>query len=490
MTASHNPWRDRFQGLDRIETIRARTSVPARPVSGLAQMSVEGACENLRTGIDATFVATDQCCQVLRRHIERAIAHSELNYPDVQSFLRRVYETKAEPAFLRPWGLVGLAGVGKTQVMTALGRVMPGDGRTALEKHHPSQELISMRRMVVGAHASDASILTRLGSDRFAKIGRASRDKLLTHVQEWFYSAGVSTLIVDEFQFLTQSLSANARIAQVLLMLAYLGVPWTFVANYSLWHRLSLRNHEDRQRLLGEPIVLRPEPPDSEAWAQIVNEYCRVAPGVFHLDDSDARRELHRLTAGLPRLLKELLILVYRKGRTGSPAPTVTVKDVLRASASTEYAASLKDVEDIAAIELAAPSAAIRTARRDLVSPFEIQERASGRGSIGDKKPMSQPAAPAAALVLSTLTPGARATLGELRKAASESASLPTEAAQVLSMAGRFRANQPSAEELLAGADLVQARLRRPTPSKESPGQRRADLQANAEGSEDHGRQQ
>jgi hypothetical protein len=472
MNAPRNPWRERFEGLNQIETIRARTALPASPVSGLAQMSAQGACEKLRTGIESTFVATDQCCEVLQRHVERAMAHSERNYLDVRSFLRRVYDDnkneRAKPTLVCAWGLVGLAGVGKTQVMAALGRLMPTDGRTALDKHHPSQEFITMRRAVVGARASDAEILTQLGSDEFAQSGRPGRDKLLAHVQEWFYSAGVSTLIVDEFQFLTQSYSANARIAQLLLMLAYLGVPWTFVANYSLWHRLSLRNHEDRQRLLCEPIVMRPEAPGSQGWAQIVSEYCRVAPGVFCLDDSEARYELHRLTAGLPRLLKELLILSYRKSRGGSRAPTVTVRDVFRASVSAEYATNLKDVEDIAAIELAAPGAAIRIARRDLVGPSGFQEPDSHHATTIGRSAVTQPSGAAAALVLSTLTPGARATLGELRNAALEGASLPTERATVLSMSDRPRADQRSAEDLLAGADAVQARLRRRA-SREEP---------------------
>jgi len=166
-------------------------------------------------------------------------------------------------------------------------------------------------------------------------------------------------------------------VAQVLLMMGYLGVPVLYAANYSLVHRLLGRPQEERQRLLVNPIDLRPEDPDSTTWQDIVAEYVSVAPDVLQMNPARDARELNFLAGGITRVLRFLVEGGFARACERRGARAMTMDDIRAFYRSGEFASMREDVE---AIDSLGCCQLLREKRLDLVSPFlgdEVGQRLS-----------------------------------------------------------------------------------------------------------------
>jgi hypothetical protein len=183
------------------------------------------------------------------------------------------------------------------------------------------------------------------------------------------FQAGLSFLLADELQFATRSVNANARVTTLISSLSRVGVPFGYVANYSLGHRLRRRYQEETQRIVDRPRFLLPESIDSADWQATVDAHIEVAPDIFKFHRVDAARLLHRCTAAIPRLLRKLLVLTYAFARRGA-RHTVDLKDVLTAYNSVEFSVHRADVllmqQQNASGLIADPK------RMDLWCPFEL----------------------------------------------------------------------------------------------------------------------
>ncbi|KAA0950613.1 hypothetical protein HBO43_17470 [Pseudomonas veronii] len=85
-----------------------------------------------------------------------------------------------------------------------------------------------------------------------------------------------SLAILEEMQH-TNSGSGAAKITDILLTMAAIGVPMVFVCNYSLAHKLLGRNSEDKQRLLADPRSMLPDEPGSANWLNDIAECLRAS---------------------------------------------------------------------------------------------------------------------------------------------------------------------------------------------------------------------
>lgn len=75
----------------------------------------------------------------------------------------------------------------------------------------------------------------------------------------------------------TNSGSGAAKITDILLTMAAIGVPMVFVCNYSLARKLLGRNSEDKQRLLADPRIMLPDEPGSANWLNDIAECLRAS---------------------------------------------------------------------------------------------------------------------------------------------------------------------------------------------------------------------
>jgi hypothetical protein len=137
-------------------------------------------------------------------------------------------------------------------------------------------------------------------------------------------------------------------------------------------HRLLRRPHEDRQRLLKRRIVLSPEAAQSADWLAIVKAFCAIAPEIFSFNAELLAPILHKWTAGINRLLGNLLVIAYRHARQNvakSKSVRVEYADLEWAYKSVEFG---EDRQDVILLNNYSCSGSRAGMRKDLVCPFEL----------------------------------------------------------------------------------------------------------------------
>lgn len=479
LASAPNGWLHWFDRLDTDDAIRKAACRPATPVAHLRAMPVENACRALDAEWREVFVPGPRHIEVLRMLVDQAKEYSLSVYPTLRDYNRQRSGEIATAREHQPIRcLTGLAGVSKSSLMQALVRICQVTPESQFVTDWQRLTVHPVRRISVQAHLSVRALLKSL-SNPVAVAGRSMGDVsvLLAHVRDWFQATGTALLIVDEMQFYTQSGTASTKTAQLIMTLASPGIPLVYVANYSLVKKLLERPHEEKDRLLGHPIVLEPPDADSAAWCAVVGEYLDVAPEQFRLDASAHAQELHRLTAGLFRILRQLLLEAYRVA-VARGAQAVTMDDVRRAYRSGAFSSHRKDVEDLASL---AVSGLLAHQRADLVCPFapvQALQRTSHDGRATANAEAGT--VPPVAMLESTLSVDAQKTLRVLRQAA-DNPLQPTDAAKVTPLPRR---SSVSAQSLRDGAQLLRGTLVKPKPpsaTRSSPSSEQATGQDCAE---------
>lgn len=438
-------WLHWFDRLNSDEAIRQFAFQGAELIDNLGGMSLEDASAKLEAVWENIFVPGPHHVEILRSLVDQANRFSRSTYPTWKDY-NLLRDSLIEPPqqLLPIHCLTGLAGGGKSSVMAAFERIC---------KVGPSNQFVSagqklclhpVRKIRIKAHLTMRAVLKDLANP-LATAGRHLSDlgELLQHVQDWLLASGTSALVVDEMQFLTQSSSASTRTAQVLMTLGGLGFPLIYVANYSLVHKLQTRPQEDKDRLLSRPVVLERPAAESEIWRQVVSEYLKVEPDLFRIAAQSEAQELHRLSGGLFRALRQLLLFAYRISKDRERA-AVTMDEVRLAYRSAQYSSHRHDVEDLTALSI---SSLTGERRPDLVCPFESVPGAPMKSVLRSPPRINAPMA----MVESTLSVGAQAALKELRKAAATS---QTDKAKATVTPIPRRAPL-SAQTLLEGAKLL-----------------------------------
>jgi len=192
-----------------------------------------------------------------------------------------------------------------------------------------------------------------------------STGKLLTLCRRIGVRDGVSLLILDEAQYVTEG-SGVALVTSMLLDMARLGIPMTYAANYSLLHKLDSRASEDKQRLMVEPRDMLPDDPTGQDWKDYIAECVRVSGGLIRAPQDELGRELYHLTFGLRRLVVQLLKLAYIECRKAGRRH-IGLVDITQAYLSLGYSANRRDLAELVRISVEGPRG---TKRKDLYSPL------------------------------------------------------------------------------------------------------------------------
>ncbi|MDC7714419.1 hypothetical protein PQU96_09795 [Vogesella sp. LYT5W] len=432
MTESYkqHEWLGWFDRFDTDESIRLAAYLPGVLVQNLAHLSVEEACQKLDQAWKAIFVPGPQHVELLRCLLEQARGFASSSYPTVKDYNRRrcsYMQGASAPQPIRC--LTGLAGVSKSSLIQAFERICRLQPTAEFQTEGQRLMLYPVRYVKINGQPSVVGILQGM-SNPVALAGRrmTGMTGLMAHVGDWFMATATSTLVVDEMQFFTQSSSASTKTSHLIMTLANLGPPLVYVANFSLVKKLMLRPQEERDRLLAAPMVLDPPAADDQWWSDAIREYLAVSSDTFRLDAVSHAAVLHHYTAGLFRALRQLLLQAYREARA-QDKDVVTLEEVKLAYGSRAYSSHRKDVEDLASLSI---SSQMAEKRPDLVCPFiEVQIAGKVAKPTAPQQPQtlcSPPDVPAA-LIESTISASAKATLRDLREVANQPSEERTTAA-------------------------------------------------------------
>ncbi|WP_143433004.1 ATP-binding protein [Herbaspirillum camelliae] len=326
-------WIDRFRELENLDVLREKATISGPVLIDLFKLPLEQASLQLQQAFRSVFYPTNQCLSILRRLIGVSAAHCATTYTDAKSFMSGVYaESPPLLEFSPPLYLTGLAGVGKTEILNTFQRLLSQSDEVVVDDKHPPFRILPPWLVTVRSRSSARDVLGVLAN----QDGKPY--ELIKRCRKLAYRDAVPFLVADELQFVTGSDSANTRVSQMLMSLAYIGIPFLFAANFSMLQRLMRRPGEEQQRLLAQPIILHPDAPDSEDWTKTIEALVAVAPANFAFDPQKLAPDLHRYTFGRKRALSELLSLAFRiEFQNGSGVTSTSLTKAYKSSAYTVY---------------------------------------------------------------------------------------------------------------------------------------------------------
>lgn len=350
----------RFDGSLDLEKIRQLVTVTPDALRNLEGLDVLVAADALEAAFKKIFLPNDFILEFIKEMYAKAAQHSRWLFASESEYIARIYNPPAAEVF--PVCLTGLAGVGKSQTISALQKVLPLPFDFECDHFQGRLSLVSQWYTSARGKAGGRQMLADLVG---ANSGNAS--KLLDECRRRANRDGISLVLLDETQHVNTGQGAS-KVTEILLTLAAIGPPMVFASNYSLIHKLKRRNAEDKHRLLSEPRIMHPDDPDSEAWSSYIAECFRVAGGRVKGSFDEFSQEIYRSTFGIKRSVVHILKQAYIAAR-GAGREYLTVGDIGKAYRCPAYAAYKDDVEILQLIALQGQKASNRL---DLICPFSL----------------------------------------------------------------------------------------------------------------------
>lgn len=409
---SSSIWVSRFRGLTSIDVIRKRSRIPARPLTGLQNVSVQEACHLIRDEWARFYYPGEQECHAMQDLVGLALAHARKAYPSKAFVLTRCLAEsfEAEDRYV-PMCVTGLPGVGKSALFKAISRVFPSDGTVSMGPEYMPFPMMSSSLFRVEGQSSPGEILRGLAGPGLYESG-AGFGKAQIASARHFYVTGRCLAMIDEVQFITQSDSAISMISKALLAMTYLGKPCAYGANFSLCSRLKRRlSPELKRRLLTSLVVIVPDLPDSADWEGYLQELERAVPGVFGFEFVDKARELWILSAGVKAYVQELLLTSFEREHRRR-RKVVSWETVVEAYHSAKFSTTREVVEEL--IVYSATGKEPSKDFKDLLCPFESDREVAYRESLAEayRKQLGE------IVTLASLSPNETRALGSVKKEA------------------------------------------------------------------------
>lgn len=332
----------RFDGCCDGNLLKEKISVRPQPLEGLEQLGELLAAERLADGLKEIFIPNPFTVDFIMEVVGRASTYSAEKFDTEAHYLSSVYNPPEAEVF--PICLTGLAGVGKSQTIKALRKILPGPVNLTIDHFEGTHTLLSHWYASARGKAGGRQLLADFLGDEVSK-SRINASKLLVECRRRVNRDGISLAILEEMQHINTGQGAS-KVTDLLLTLSGIGIPMVYVANYSLVHKLLSRNSEDKQRLLTEPRIMLPDAPDCEVWKEYIRECVRVSNNRISADTDALADEVYRGTFGIKRLAVQLIKLAYVEARTKGRRK-IELEDVHCAYLSTSYSTNRVDVEEL-----------------------------------------------------------------------------------------------------------------------------------------------
>lgn len=344
-----NPLVDRFGGDLSDEEIVQKVYVAAKPILYLHEHNIDFAATLLKDELSRVFYPTKQVVKVLQRLRSMAYAHSKITYTSIDAFIKGIYGERNPSIPQNPLCITGLAGVGKTAIIQAIPKIMPGP----MDLDPDDINLIGIRTTSFWSYTvKSRGKATGHLETAYGSLYNTKREKLdLKMTPNLAYCNGIALITVDELQSMTASTNATTATTKVLLEHMQMGPPLVYCCNFSLIHKLNKRPQEDRNRLLSERLLIEPDKSDSADWINTLAEYKLVAPDCFVFDPQKDAVAIHRATYGIKRYVVSLLVNAYRLARQKG-ACTVGINEITEAFNSDLYEDKRNDVQTLKQQEL------------------------------------------------------------------------------------------------------------------------------------------
>lgn len=364
---SHSPWTERFEGIDEYKYIARRTTLKPEPAKGLSALPVETASKLLDAKLKTCFVPTGNAISVIQAIVRSAMADSMIRFPTHKDHIAAVYKASHRQT-AREEGdsptdrsqvicLTGLSGVGKSAVEKAVLRLLPEPGKVLGKDGHIEFPLEACWYVQISEGATLTEILRPHALNELEKkssgagLGPIGKKKqpiadLRAAAKANAARSGVSLIMLDELQFVAESDTAVTAFRKVLQIMSAIGPQLVFGANFSLCHKLVNTKQENKARFAVDPIILRPDDPDSRDWKSVIAEYCRASGGLLPGSLVDHSAKLYSFTAGLKRPLRQLFS-ISAKVAVSKGKNHVDIGDCEEAFRSTSYAVNAEDVRII-----------------------------------------------------------------------------------------------------------------------------------------------
>ncbi|CAG8870743.1 transposase [Pseudomonas fluorescens] len=354
----------RFEGCSDIGRIRDVVTVRPNLIRELGDSDALVSAEVLADTLKQIYLPNQFSLEFIKEMIDKASLYCRKMFESEAAYLSRVYcPPEVEVA---PFCLTGLAGIGKSQTIAALRKVLPKPVDFTADHFEGVHQLVSYWYASARGKAGGRQLLLDFLHDDVGKT-RSNVAKLLVECRRRANRDGVSLLMLEETQHINTGQGVS-RVTDILLTMAAIGPPMVYVSNYSLVHKLLGRNSEDKQRLLAEPRIMLPDAPDSEAWRDYMSECVRVCNGHLDVNFDDFVEEMYRSTFGIKRLAVQLIKLAYIEARA-SGRKSISLADVHRAYLSVAYSANRGDLEELHRQALQNRNTG---SRLDLRCPFDL----------------------------------------------------------------------------------------------------------------------
>jgi hypothetical protein len=325
-----SPWIAQFDSLIARDVIRKRAEFIPDPVPDLLTQPahIAGAC--LNATLKQVILLTEPELDAVAKIVLRSHAYVVEAYPSMSHYMATLHSKEVQVSSPTPICLTGLAGTGKSIFLTALQRALPvptefefdaaivdrkislrSNARTNVKTSRDFVEILSpwlpeepqvVEKNSSATHEDDLQIKKpkmNLGT----AVDRATR---------YSYRVGLHASLVDEMQFFTHDASAIATPTKFLLMMSYIGVPLIYAANFSLCHKLMKRNQEDKDRLLGDIIVLRPLELTTEGLSPLLRVYDHILGDCVQGSLCEFIPTYAAMTLGIRRKICDLTVAAYK----------------------------------------------------------------------------------------------------------------------------------------------------------------------------------
>lgn len=407
--------------------------------------------EELRVAMERIFLFSKQVNETIGQILAIGQGHANIHYASTHQVVGDIYKSNpwsgaTGPAIL----LTGLAGVGKSECLNALKRILNTQERPINMPMHKNMKHVPAWFMSLRDSGTINSLLRPnlelpgQCAEPFNESKAIKVNELLALAKRASRRDGTCLAFVDELQFQSLGSQANTRVTAMLLSLLSLGPRLIYVSNYSLVHKLKSRRQEDRQRLLAHPIVLGPEPADSTCFQALLKEYFSVSPDDFSLLKNDATELIHRYTFGIKRSVVKLLCLSWRNAKANrGQLAKVGLDDLEQAYHSQSFYSFREDCEDLWRRTMGETRV-----REDLINPFGADKKSPSNVVTATSAVQEWKRQVALAHVHDTMTPNEKSAEREL-VAHGEPAS--TESQKVV----RIKRNATTKQSMLEALDQL-----------------------------------